>query len=302
MSQEPNALEDPSPQQQRILAATADYMDRQRGCACDAAAQPELLPVAANAQPPAVAATSPFDIAPAEFAAALDRRKQNRDKLLRWIKESLVEGIDFGRIHVVGRAKCQAGADCKNEKHWSKPTLFKPGAEKIGGMLGLTASYPTMADYEAVAVGGRPIKAVVLRCDLVDGQGRVVASGMGARDVARDDNGDLNRALKMASKSAQIDATLRCGGLSEVFTDSDDDEAKQLTWIKWIHASLRDAEIEPEEFKRWLAAIAVEDPLIGKIDGRLSMRAVSERGQARLRRGWAKAVQAFHSWQQSTKF
>src|SRR5690606_15572985 len=49
-----------------------------------------------------------------------------------------------------------------------------------------------------------------------------VAEGIGARSVQQD-NGDLNKALKMAGKSAHIDATLRMAGLSEVFTQDLED-------------------------------------------------------------------------------
>jgi hypothetical protein len=38
-----------------------------------------------------------------------------------------------------------------------------------------------------------------------------------------DPDGDANKAIKMAQKSAQIDAVLRCAGLSEVFTQDLED-------------------------------------------------------------------------------
>jgi hypothetical protein len=42
------------------------------------------------------------------------------------------------------------------------------------------------------------------------------------------DDGDINKALKMAIKSAHIDATLRMAGLSEVFTqDIEDMQARR---------------------------------------------------------------------------
>jgi hypothetical protein len=52
--------------------------------------------------------------------------------------------------------------------------------------------------------------------------GTVVADGIGARS-AEQDYGDLNKALKMACKSAHIDATLRMAGLSEIFTQDLED-------------------------------------------------------------------------------
>jgi hypothetical protein len=53
-----------------------------------------------------------------------------------------------------------------------------------------------------------------------------VAEGVGARSLAQD-YGDVNKALKMAEKSAHIDATLRLAGLSEVFTQDIEDRPIQ---------------------------------------------------------------------------
>jgi hypothetical protein len=174
-------------------------------------------------RPPA----SPLDLPAEVFRAGLDRRKANRAALMEWVRAALVEGADFGRIHTAGKQKCQLASwgrahDCQEPSHWSKPSLWKPGAEKICGMLGVTVHYPTLAEYEKAALAGSALAAIILRCELHDGQGHVVAEGIGARNVQQD-YGDLNKALKMAGKSAHIDATLRMAGLSEVFTQDLED-------------------------------------------------------------------------------
>src|SRR5882672_3953768 len=84
-------------------------------------------------------------------------------------------------------------------------------------MLALPPKYPTMKDYEQAAVSGIAIETIILRCELHDQYGNVVAQGVGGRSVSKD-YGDVNKSLKMAEKSGQIDATLRLAGLSEVFT------------------------------------------------------------------------------------
>ena len=152
--------------------------------------------------------TNPLDMAPEKFRSGLDRRKENRKALMDWVKSSLVLDVDFGSITIGGRK--------------SKPSLLKPGAEKICGMLGMTPTFPNLPEYEAVVLGGGEINQIILRCELVSGNGQVVAEGVGARSV-KQDSGDLNKALKMCLKSAQIDATLRCAGLSEVFTQDVED-------------------------------------------------------------------------------
>lgn len=157
---------------------------------------------------PAQHAASPLDLPVEVFRAGLDRRRANRSALLDWIRAALVEGVDYGVI--------------PTKRGPSKPSLWKPGAEKICGMLGVVAAFPTLHDYEQAALHGVKLEHVVIRCELRDASGRVVADGVGARSL-RQDGGDLNKALKMAEKSAHIDATLRMAGLSEVFTQDIED-------------------------------------------------------------------------------
>jgi len=152
--------------------------------------------------------TNPLDMNPEQFKAGLARRKENRKALMGWVGKALVEDVDFGSITIKG--------------HKSRPSLMKPGAEKICGMLGLTPTFPTLRDYEQIILEGKPIKLIVIRCEMMSGAGQKIAEGVGARDVTKD-YGDLNKALKMALKSAQIDATLRCAGLSEIFTQDIED-------------------------------------------------------------------------------
>lgn len=170
----------------------------------------------------AVISANSLDLPAATFQEGLDRRKQNRAALMVWIRDALVDGSDFGKVHTVSRSKCQAGKHCQNPNHFSKSSLFKPGAEKICGMLGVTVRYPSLPEYEKAALTGTNLSQIIIRCEIVDGSGRVVADGVGARIISQD-NGDINKSLKMAEKSAHIDATLRMAGLSEVFTQDIED-------------------------------------------------------------------------------
>lgn len=158
---------------------------------------------------PASRPSNPLDLAPNEFREALTRRGENRRALIEWVRSSLVDGVDYGAVPL-------------RRGGFSKPSLRKPGAEKICGMLGVTASFPTLKDYEAAVIDGRPLQQIVLRCHLIGPDGQIVADGVGARSVEQD-HGDINKALKMAAKSAHIDATLRMAGLSEIFTQDLED-------------------------------------------------------------------------------
>jgi hypothetical protein len=170
---------------------------------------------------------SPLDLPTELFSAGLDRRKQNRHLLMQWLSSALVDTIDYGRIHVVGKDRCQLTrigkmADCMEPSHWSKPCLFKPGAEKISSALGVTVHYPSLREYESAVLANAEIHMIVLRCELRDAHGNVVAEGIGARDL-RQDFGDINKALKMCAKSAHIDAVLRLAGISSLFTQDIED-------------------------------------------------------------------------------
>jgi hypothetical protein len=176
---------------------------------------------------PALMPSSPLDWPVASFTQALDRREVNRRALLRWVQSNLQTGIDYGQIHVVGKDKCRLAGDgrsheCLDPRHWSKPSLWKPGAEKICGMLGLVPRFPNLTEYEKAALGAVDIKVIILKCELHTGNGFVAAEGTGARRVDQD-QGDINKSLKMAEKSAHIDATLRVAGLSELFTQDIED-------------------------------------------------------------------------------
>jgi hypothetical protein len=172
-------------------------------------------------------AGTPYDLPVAIFAEALERRKANRASLVSWVRSSLIEGSDYGRV--------------STKRGPSKPSLWKAGAEKIGGLLGVTVHYPDLREYVQAALGGVDLKAIILHCELRDATGRVLADGVGARSLAQD-YGDLNKALKMAAKSAHIDATLRLSGLSEVFTQDledmpqDDQSRKEAPHVKAVPA------------------------------------------------------------------
>jgi len=171
--------------------------------------------------------TSPMDYPVERFSQALGRREDNRKALTGWIQSNLQAGIDFGQIHVVKKERCRLARDgrvheCMDPRHWSKPSLWKPGAEKICGMLGLIPRFPNLSEYENAVLRGEDIKVIILKCELHTGSGFIAAEGTGARRIAQD-NGDINKALKMAEKSAHIDATLRVAGLSELFTQDLED-------------------------------------------------------------------------------
>jgi len=146
---------------------------------------------------------NPLDCPVNDFESLIDKRQSNRMALIHWLKNHLVEGTDFGSI--------------KTKRGLSKPSLWKAGAEKINTILSVSALFPSYVDYEKAALTKTTLEQIIIRCELINSQQMVVASGIGARSLKQDYN-DLNKALKMASKSAYIDATLKLAGLSDIFT------------------------------------------------------------------------------------
>ena len=174
---------------------------------------------------------SPLDLPMEQFKEGLERRSNNRAMLLSWIRSALQENVDFGVI--------------PNKQGNAKKSLWKPGAEKIAGMLGVIARF-TFQDLDTLLSQGVIPEYVVVHCQLLDGNQRVLAQGVGARNLQKD-YGDLNKALKMAEKSAHIDAVLRLGGLSEVFTQDIEDMPTELSTVRPIKPVVSTLTIEQVE-------------------------------------------------------
>ena len=163
--------------------------------------------------------SSPLDLPAETFENALKRREKNHSRLIQWIQKNLHPDVDYGRQHVFEQcpyARAGVPNQCRDFKHMSRITLWKAGAEKILGVLGLSVHFPNLHQYELSAVHKVEIHQVVLKCELKTNNGTIVAEGSGARHIKQDDF-NLNKAIKMSAKSAMIDATIRVAGLTGVF-------------------------------------------------------------------------------------
>ncbi len=168
--------------------------------------QAELVVLeSAHEQKQIIETRNAYDLEPADFKAGIKRRFSNRKHFLTQIGKALVSGTDFGLIEVKGTMR---------------PCLFKPGAEKIAGLLGVRSRWPTLDEQIDRVQGGA--NCVILKCQLLDREDRIVSEGVGARLLAQD-GGDINKAFKMAKKSSLIDAVLNCGGLSELYSQDLED-------------------------------------------------------------------------------
>lgn len=143
------------------------------------------------------------DLLRAMVAADEQRREIIRD----FIARNLRAGTDFGTISSGGRE--------------SKPSLFKPGAEKICQLFGWRPKFSP--DLATLGMAGHPPGLFVYLCRLIDGQGHVVGEGRGAAELTEREGWTVNNAIKICEKRAHVDAVLRVAGLSEIFTQDLED-------------------------------------------------------------------------------
>lgn len=133
-----------------------------------------------------------------------------RDNFRRWLMHQLEEGKHYG---------VPPGCEPKqtNPRQWqAQPSLYAAGADLLCDLLTLRAEYK--ADIDAWQQLGSKPGYVVMICRLYSrANGTLIGEGRGARKEGQK-GGDLNNAIKMAQKSAKVDAVLNCYGLRDMFT------------------------------------------------------------------------------------
>ena len=145
-----------------------------------------------------------------QFAVSLQEAKERIQMLQRFVKEFMVPGEDYG---VIPGSK--------------KPSLLKPGAEKLTDIFGLTKFVEIvsrMEDWE------KPFLHYEIKVTLLNKRsGHVEAEGIGSanskeKKFARQDTYTIaNTLLKMAKKRALVDAVLSATRSSGLFTQDIED-------------------------------------------------------------------------------
>lgn len=145
-----------------------------------------------------------------QAVVSVDQAINRIKELQRFVQAVMVKGEDYGII-----------------KGTSKPTLLKPGAEKLCEMYGLT---PTLSVTDSEKDWANGFIYYESKCTLVSKRtGQVVAEGVGScnnretRYINRDVYTLANTILKMAKKRALVDATLSATRSSGLFTQDIED-------------------------------------------------------------------------------
>lgn len=167
-----------------------------------------------------------------DFKQKIEIEREKRKLLAEYIKENLREGIDYYTITF-------------KDGKVSKPTLSKAGSEKFLSLFNFKIKFSK--DEETWEMLGRVPGVVCYKCEVYTRLGELMGEGRGARNI-RQDNGDVNKSIKMAEKAAQIDAVLRISGLSDYFTQDFDNfeniEEQQIEQKKQIAILLKKLDVD----------------------------------------------------------
>jgi len=145
-----------------------------------------------------------------EFAISLQEAKRRIEILQQFVKELMVEGEDYGRIEGI-----------------PKPTLLKPGAEKLCDVYGF-AKYVEVTNR--IEDWDRGFFHYEVKVTLKNKRtGHIEAEGIGScnsrekKYINQDPYSIVNTLLKMAKKRALIDAVLSATRSSGIFTQDAED-------------------------------------------------------------------------------
>lgn len=144
------------------------------------------------------------------FAVSMVEAQKRFTELQRFIQAQMVEGEDYGNI-----------PGCK------KPSLFKPGAEKLCSIYGFS---PRFKMDDSVKDWERGFFHYQIKSELVSKRtGIVIAEGVGSCNskekkwISQDGYSINNTILKMAKKRALVDAVLTATRTSGLFTQDIED-------------------------------------------------------------------------------
>lgn len=174
-----------------------------------------------------------------EMRQALKEYDEMRDEFRAWLLKKMKLGVHYGYVpgcepkpdpnipgnFLVWNAKKSSYQSVPPDQWTPSYGLYKKGADLIVDVTRLVDTYA--ADMEGWEQLGKPIGTFVYGCYLypkgstfVDEN--LIGEGRGCRKVGQK-GGDENNAIKMAKKSAKVDAAINAWGLSDLFTQDLED-------------------------------------------------------------------------------
>lgn len=145
-----------------------------------------------------------------EFAISLDVAKQRLAMLQGFVKEMMIEGVDYGQIPGT-----------------KKPSLYKSGAEKLCDIFGFSKQLEVINRVENWDNGffHYEIKVILVnkKTGLIEAEGIGSCNSKEKKYVNQDSFSIINTVAKMAKKRALIDAVLSATRSSGIFTQDVED-------------------------------------------------------------------------------
>jgi hypothetical protein len=175
-----------------------------------------------------------FDMPEPQFRQLLERRAKNRLTFLSIVKNALTEGVDYCNLPVKGKK--------------ALPTLLKGGGEVVCQILALTPRITIAESNE---------QSLTMCCELLNEHQQIISVGYGSRTYDLDaKNGGKNKTTKMCVKSSYLDAVIRAGALSSLFTMDLEDitpvEMITSTQHELLIKQLDTYQVDKERFTNWV--------------------------------------------------
>ena len=150
-----------------------------------------------------------------------------------------------------------------------KPTLLKPGAEKILMLLGLRSEFDIVDSTRDFEKGffQYQVKCKLYRGDMLVTEGLGSCNNRERKYIKMDPYTMDNTVLKMAKKRALVDAALLVGSLSDIFTQDLEDmdlSGEKVTGRK-RYATDQDGTISRAQAKRMFALAKGDADIVRKV-------------------------------------
>jgi hypothetical protein len=206
---------------------------------------------------------------PQDAVINLQAYQDTRKQVLSFVKDELKEGTDYGAAYEGSK----------------KPSLLKPGAEKICMLLQMEPVF--IPDHDTWTMLGGIAGCVNLVCYLLTSDRKMralkliqdmgkeneatifkmlaISEGRGAGTIKERSNMNANSLIKIVEKRSLVDAVLRVAGLSEMYTQDGEDTYNSESAPKLQTPSAQSHGGEWQEWHDAMLAIMDDNDWYGKV-------------------------------------
>ena len=145
---------------------------------------------------------------------SIQEAKERMEHLEEYVRETMVKGVDYGVI-----------------EGYNKPSLFKPGAEKLCDAFGLSKRFDVIhrtEDWEK-GIFYYEVKATLISksSSMIEAEGIGSCNSKENQYAGNDPFASVNTIIKMAKKRALVDAVLSATRSSSIFTQDIEELGKR---------------------------------------------------------------------------